>query len=164
MEFIEHTIAWCKGEVFEGRIILFTGILIIVSAFLFYKMGTTPYAKAIVLPLLVLGVFYSATGLAMNFSNEKRIEQFSKEYEVNKKEFIKEEKQRVENFSNWYIYTRISMSIIIAAGIVMYFIGGTTLTSIALVLMILGFSGFALDHFSQERAKTYYEQILKTKV
>lgn len=53
------------------------------------------------------------------------------------------------------------MTIIIAIGLVIYFIGGATLSSIGLVLILMGFSGFAADHFSEERAKTYYEEILK---
>lgn len=33
--------------------------------------------------------------------------------------------------------------------------------SIGLVFMLLGLSGFAIDHFSEERADIYYSEILK---
>jgi len=59
MELIEHSIAWCKGEIFEARLILLFGILTIITAIIFYKVGTTPSAKAMLYPLLVVGIMFS---------------------------------------------------------------------------------------------------------
>jgi len=76
MDFIEHTIDWCKGEIFEARIILLCGIAVIALAFLFYKMGTTPNAKAMLYPLLVVGILFVGIGIAMSVSNANRITEF----------------------------------------------------------------------------------------
>ncbi len=76
MEFIEHAIAWCKGEIFEARLIILLGIIVVISAILFYKAGTTPSAKAMLYPLLVVGIMFSAIGGGMIYSNTKQIVEF----------------------------------------------------------------------------------------
>ena len=160
--FIEYTIDWCKGEIFEARMILLSGVLLLVFAYLFHKFGFTSYSKAIITPLLSIGIFYSSVGIFMEVSNQKRIVQFQKEYEIDREKFIMNEHKRVESFSKWYFYTRILMTLFILIGLSLYFLGGTMKTSWGLVLIFIGFSGFVLDHFSEERAKTYYSYIEKS--
>ena len=52
MEFINHTIDWCKGEIFEGRMILLLGIFVLAVSLVYWKFGSTPQAMA----LLLLGL------------------------------------------------------------------------------------------------------------
>lgn len=161
MEFIEYAISWCRGEIFEGRLILISGLVLAFCAYLFFKFGTTTYAKELFLPLLILGVFFIGTGVTMNISNEKRIEKFSLEYQASKEDFIKSEKNRVENFMTWYPKVKLSMSIIMALAILVYLLGGIKIQSYALIFMLFAFSGFMIDHFSKERAEIYYEKIIE---
>ena len=46
MEFIEHTIAWCRGEIFEGRMLALFGAVIVALALIFWRVGSTPSARA----------------------------------------------------------------------------------------------------------------------
>lgn len=161
MEFLEFAISWCKGEIFEARIILVFGLVLFLCAYLFYKFGFTLYAKEMVLPLFLLGFFYVSVGFGMNYSNQKRIESFTIEYKSSKYEFIKKEKERVEEFKTWYPKVKVAMTIIIAFSILVYFLGGVKVGSFTLVFILMGLSGFVIDHFSEERADIYYEHILK---
>ena len=161
MQFLEHTIAWCKGEIFEGRMVLICGLVLLLCAYLFFKFGSTTYAKEMILPLVLLGALFVGTGVTMNISNEKRIEKFTQEFKISKEQIIKDEKARVENFMTWYPKVKLSMSIIIALAILAYIFGGIRVQSFALVFMLMGLSGFVIDHFSKERAEIYYEQIVQ---
>jgi hypothetical protein len=62
MNFIEHTVNWCTGEIFEGKMIAMFGITVIIISIAFWKTGTTPFAKAIVVPLLVVGLLSATAG------------------------------------------------------------------------------------------------------
>ncbi|MDJ0766400.1 MAG: hypothetical protein QNJ97_25725 [Myxococcota bacterium] len=46
MNFIQHSINWSKGKIFEATVIEVFGLLTVVAGFLFWKLGSTPGAKA----------------------------------------------------------------------------------------------------------------------
>lgn len=163
MEFIEHTIAWCKGEIFEGRLVLISGVVVLILAFLFYKLGTTPNAKAMLYPLLVVGALFVAIGVTMPYSNSKRIAEFEKAYAENPEAFLQSEKERVEGFQYMYKMTLIFAFVMFAlAVLVFWFSHSPLLKAIALAAALLGISGLVIDHFSEERAATYYKKIEET--
>ena len=47
MEFIEHSVAWCRGEIFEGRMLALFGAAIVLLALVFARLGSTPSARAV---------------------------------------------------------------------------------------------------------------------
>ena len=53
MEFIQHAINWCKGEIFEGSMFAIYGTVLVLVSMLFRKIGNTPFTKAMIIPLLV---------------------------------------------------------------------------------------------------------------
>lgn len=160
MDFIEHAIAWCKGEIFEGRIILISGIVVVILAFLFYKLGTTLNAKALLYPLLVVGFLFVGIGVTMPYTNSKRITKFQKAYNENPKAFIQSEKERVEGFQYMYTMTLIIAAVSFAfAALVFWFSQSPLLKAIAISVALFGISGLVIDHFSEERAEIYYQKI-----
>ncbi|KAA3613736.1 MAG: hypothetical protein DWQ05_15775 [Calditrichaeota bacterium] len=168
MEFIEHSIRWCKGEIFEGRLLALFGLLVLIISILLGKMGSTPFSKAMFIPMVLVALFCLSTGLTMNFSNQKRIVQFQKEYKTDAQNFIASEKNRTDTFIKWYPYTMYILSAIIIAGILFFILFGPSpmWRAIGLALILLGFSGLFLDHFSEERADVYHkhiEEYLETK-
>lgn len=163
MEFLEHAVAWCKGEIFEGRLILLFGIIVLVSAFLFSKVGETPSAKAMLYPLLVVGILFVGIGGIMSYSNPKRIVEFETAYAENPKAFIQSEKERVEGFQYMYTVTLVIATLSFTfAMFVFWFSNSPTLKAVAIAVAIFGISGLVIDYFSEERAAIYYEKIVET--
>ncbi len=78
MEFIQHTINWCKGEIFEGSMVALYGAVVVIASFLFRKMGTTPFTKAMFIPLLVVGLLCIIVGGGLVINNNKRIADYKK--------------------------------------------------------------------------------------
>ncbi|CAA9502461.1 MAG: hypothetical protein AVDCRST_MAG96-2043 [uncultured Segetibacter sp.] len=160
MDRIQYTINWYNGEIFEGKFILGFGLFLILTALLFYFLGNTPTAKFLLIPMLIIGVFFSATGANMMYSNGKKVQEVEKKYEQNSKEFVEAEIKRVEGFQ--YLYPMsIATSLacfLIAIGL-LYFTKNVQLQAIAISLIFFGGAFAIIDYFSKERATIYYEQL-----
>jgi hypothetical protein len=81
-----------KGELFEGKIIALVSFAKLLSSFLFWKFGTTPNAKAIVIPLLIVGIIAASVSAPMVFYKKKRLVEFQSNYEENRTAFIQSKK------------------------------------------------------------------------
>jgi hypothetical protein len=113
-------------------------------------------------PLLVVGLMYAATGGGMIYNNNQRIINFSKAYENDPTQFVESEKERTEGFISWYPITRYIFAGIALLGILFNIFWATPLgraIGISLILMML--ATYVVDHFSEERAETYYKKIVK---
>jgi hypothetical protein len=162
MEFIQHTLDWCKGELFEGRIVLLFGLVTIVIALLFWKAGSTPNAKAMLFPLLAVGIMFAGIGGGMLYSNHNRITDYPQAFQNNPTEFIKAEKERTENFISWYPKTRYIFSALAILGIILFLFWATPIgRAIGISLVLMTLATFVVDHFSEERAETYHQKIVK---
>lgn len=161
MELIEHTIAWCRGEIFEGAFAAAFGLVVVIVAVLFWSLGTTPYSKALLIPMSVVGLLYVAAGTGLAIVNKNRIVQYQAEYERSPTDFLKAEKERAEGFIRGYPVTMNTLAGMIIVGLVLFHLWNAPLgRSIGLALLLLGFSAMFGDHFSEERGRQYYEHIL----
>jgi hypothetical protein len=162
MDFINNTNNWVKGEIFEGTVIAVFGILTLVSAFLFWKFGETPHAKALTIPTVVLGVLLLSMGVSMYSSNQKRFKEYQNQYQENPSGFIKQEKERVEGFQYMYVISKVLATLAFAFAIfAFWFSRSAGFQSVALIFLILGVSLLVIDYFSEERASIYYAEIIK---
>ena len=162
MEFIEHTVAWCRGEIFEGRLLALFGAVVVTLGLLFWRFGSTPGAKAMFVPLLAVGALGLAVGLSMNFSNQSRIDTYRAAYAENPAAFVQSERERTEAFIEWYPYTMYSFAVITILGLAVYLWRPTPLgRAIGLATLVLGLGVLFLDHFSEERADGYHTQIVQ---
>lgn len=162
MNIIEHSIAWAKGEQFEGMCIAVGGILSIVLAILLWKFGTTINAKSLVIPTLVFGLLLTLMGGFMIYSNGQRQHDFQQSYEKNSIEFTQQEKMRVEDFQFMYP-TSLAISVVCFLTTLIAFVwsNNPNFQAIGIVLSVFGLSLIIIDFFSKERAAIYYEQILQ---
>lgn len=162
MELIQHTTNWIKGELFEAKLIVAFGVLTIIAGFLFWKIGTTPNAKALFIPLIVVGAIYSSIGGGMLYSNPKRMIELPQNYQQNKMEFAKSEKKRVDDFQYGYKVSKIVATIFFALTLIIFWTTkNPTWTGIGIALTYFALAGLVVDYFSQERADIYYKEILE---
>ena len=153
MNFYQHTQNWFQGEIFEGKLILISGILITVVSLLLWKFGTTPNAKSLIIPLLIVGLlFLIGTGSAL-LNYPKRMDSSKFAFYENPKEFIASEKKRVEDFQILYKYSVIFAVVSFVLTILAFgFMNNRTFQSICFGLMVVAVSLIVIDHFSKERA------------
>ena len=162
MNIIEHSIAWAKGEQFEGMCIAIAGVLSLFLAGILWKYGTTVNAKSMVIPTMVFGILFALMGSYMVYSNGQRQTEFQQAYETNNEQFTFEEKKRVEDFQFMYP-TSLAISAICFLITLIAFIWSKnpTFHAIGIVLSVFGLSLIIIDYFSKERASIYYERILQ---
>jgi hypothetical protein len=160
MEFIQHSIDWCRGEIFEGKMVALFGLIVLLASMAHWRMGTTPAAKAMIIPLAILAIILISGGSYMVYSNNQRIKVFSTAFESNPTEFVEAEAERTEDFIKWYPYTMFITSGIIIIGLLLYlFWAGPYGRAIGMTIFIMGLAVLYIDHFSEERAHTYQTHI-----
>lgn len=147
----------------EGRYILIFGLIVLVSAFLFWKLGETSAAKSLFVPIAITGLLFSGGGAYMMYSNNQRLADYKVSYESDSQAFIQSEKARVENFQSWYPKTRYIMAGIALIGIFLsVFIPKDLPRSIGAALLIVALTTYVIDHVSESRAEVYHKEIVKT--
>ena len=162
MRFYQHTQNWFRGELFEGKIILFSGIIITIISLIIWKFGATPNAKSLITPLMVVGLLFSIGISSMLMSYPKRMAQAEQSYQENAKEFLLAEKKRVEDFQVLYKYSVGFAAVSFFLTIIAFgFVENRVFKSICMGLMIVSVSLIIIDHFSKERAGIYYIEIQK---
>ena len=157
---IEQTLNWYNGEIFEGKFILGFGISLIIIALIFYFIGNTSGAKALLFPFLVTGFIFICIGTGMIYSNSQKIANVEQNYNQDNQAFINTEIKRVEDFQ--YLYPMsigISLvSFLVALGL-LYFVKNIHWQAIAIALILFGSAFAVIDYFSKERATIYYEKL-----
>lgn len=162
MAFIEHTVNWFKGEAFEGGMIALWGMALIVLAAYFWKFGHLATARALIIPFLVVGLFWSIAGGVGIYRNTLRVEKFQIEYKKDPSAFVESEKKRVEGFIGWYRYLLIGWCVLILAGMAIFlFWGGNQGRAIGLAVIVFAVAGLLVDHTSEHNAHAYYAEINK---
>lgn len=162
MDFINNTLSWIKGELFEAVLVLSFGTLIAIAGFLFWKMGSTPGSKALLFPFVIAGVIYAAIGANMLFSNNKRLTDYPQAYQKNKVEFIKSEKKRVEDFQYQYTISKIVATVCFVLTLGLFWLTKSPAwQGVGIGLALFGLTGLVVDYFSEERAKIYYTTIVE---
>jgi hypothetical protein len=157
---MQNTLNWYNGEIFEAKFILGFGLILIISSLLFYFLGSTPTSKALLIPLIVVGLFFTATGANMIYSNGKKLAEVEQVYKQNNKAFVEAEIKRVEGFQYLYpLSIGISAVSFIVALSVLYFSKNVNLQAIAMALILFGACFAFIDYFSKERSIIYYEQL-----
>ncbi|MCB0790621.1 MAG: hypothetical protein H6595_01895 [Flavobacteriales bacterium] len=159
MDLLPHTVAWCKGEIFEGRVILVVGCLVAIAAIGFWKFGGTPFARAAVVPVGVLALLLIGTGVIMPMNNARRITAYTVAHAADPGTFARAEQARTEAFISWYPRTRWIFFGVAIGGMLLLMSGPAIAKSIGMVLLALALSVFVIDHFSEERALIYQRHI-----
>lgn len=164
MDLIKHTIQWCKGEIFEGKMILLFGLLLLIITFSFWKFGYTINEKALIIPMLVLSLLHIGTGITMIYSNTHKQNDYTTSYNKEPEKFRQSELVRAQGFIKYYPLTRyFSIGLILGGFLLFVLLSKATGKSIGLCVMVLGFSVIVIDYFSEERAYTYQNALLNGK-
>ncbi len=157
---MQYTLDWYIGEIFEGKFILGFGIILLISALLFHIYGNMPSAKALLIPLIVIGLFFTSVGVGGIYSNSKKIAKVEENYQQNNQAFVDSEIKRVEDFQYLYpMSIAISLACFLIAIGLLYFVKNIHWQAIAIALILFGSAFAAIDYFSKERANIYYERL-----
>ena len=160
MELIDYTNKWLTGEIHEGWAMVAGGALLLVLAFLAWRLGSSESARAIIIPLIVAAAIVVGTGATMVVSNRNRVKQFEEQYQESPQKFLASEKARVANFMKIYPQTIIVATVMMVIGICVFaFCAKPWLRASALTLILIALAALAIDYFSKERGLIYQQEL-----
>ena len=162
MTFFKHTENWFKGEAFEAGMLIIFGVMLVILALYFWKFGHSPTARVLIVPFLVVGLFYAIVAGTLTLRNKARLETFRAEHEKAPVEFVQSEKERVDGFLKWYRPLLIGWSVLLLIGLALFhFWGGNLGRAISLAVILFGVAGLMVDHTSEQNARSYHAEIVK---
>ncbi len=162
INFYQHTQAWIDGELLEGALLCAFGIATMIGAVLFWKLGTMPSAKALLWLLLLGGMIYTAVGVSLRVSNQKRAVEYPALYQERGEAFVEAERERVESFQYQYVISKVVATVCFIATLLIFWLSTSPVwQGIGIGLGYFGLVGLVVDYFSQDRAQIYYEAIMQ---
>jgi len=160
MTFLDHTLAWARGEDFEMALLAGAGLIVLMVAVLFWRLATTPVSQSLPIPLAVVALLFLAVGIGGLLGTPAKIAAYTAAFEQDPVQFMHAEKDRVEGFQTLYIGTMVGAAISFAAALLIFaFTLHPLARAIAFTIAFLGLSGLVFDMFSKERAMTYADAI-----
>lgn len=163
MDFIEHTATWVKGEAFLAGLVALMGGTIVLWALYLWRFGQSETSRALVIPLLVVGVLASVGGGIGRYNQAGRVERLRAAHDEDPKAFVQAEKERVDGFIGLYRYLFAAWSALILVGLALFFLwGGNLGRAIGMTVALTGVSLLLIDHISQNNALAYNKAIHET--
>ncbi|MCP4521393.1 MAG: hypothetical protein GY827_06840 [Cytophagales bacterium] len=163
MDFIKYTTEWVKGEVFQGKIMIGIGILLLVGAIAIFKSehevlrGTLIPLGLIIIALLGYGGFQIA-------GRPAHIDKVNTIYQQNPKEAIEQEYNKAMKDNKAYSTLKPVWAGLIILSVILYFIfssyyfKGLAIGGVALFLSLL-----ILDTTLHYRLQGYFKHIVEAK-
>ena len=160
MNFIEHTIAWCHGEILEGKIIMIYALTLMILSIFILPMTHISNSKFLIIPLLLSALIFLMVGGSLIFKNPQRIKVYQQSFLENPIEFINSEKKRTDEFMRWYPKTAWALIIISALALfTLVFVESISIHYHCFTILLFCFSGLIIDYFSKARAQIYLAHI-----
>jgi len=161
MDFFQYTLKWCRGEIFMGKLFALFGGIVLIIAILYWVFGTTSFAKALIIPFLILGFFCASGGLGMVYTNRERILAFEEQHLTDPAGFLAAEKERLGELLKGYPRTLWGMAGVVVVGLCCFLLwAGPYGRAVGITLMLFGISVLFLNNFSEERARLYHQLIV----
>lgn len=158
--FVTHSVAWASGEMFEASLIGVAGLLTAGLGLVFRTVGSHPHARAMLIPLLVVGTLFVVAGVSGYVGNRALIPQFESAYAADALAFVTAEQARVEGFDALYTFTLILAPVCFTASSLLFWLTeGPHLRATGLALALVGLAGLTIDSFSKVRANQYAARI-----
>ena len=156
MDIVKLSTDWAKAEVFSARIVWIFSAVTIIAAIGFWYWGKTTMAKAFIWPLLVSGLFLTATGAGLYFTNHPRITRFENEYRLTPAAFVQEEIRRTaESKREMALVFKILPAIIIFAAIMLLVLPQSLWRAIAITTIITAAFLMVVDSNTEARNNIY---------
>jgi hypothetical protein len=162
MDFLRHSVAWVRGEIFEMTLVAVAGTTLVALGIAFWRLGATPLAKAMLVPLVVIGLLFATIGVSGIVSNRQRIPAFEQAHHEDAMAFARAEKERVEGFQYMYRITNVLAPICFALAVGLFWLTlNAYARAVGIALVLFGLFGLVIDGFSKERADLYYTKVME---
>lgn len=161
MEFIEPMLVYFRGEKAIAYYSIPVGILMLILAFLIWKVHWSNHLlQGLFYPLVIIGLAAIGLGIGIKVKSEKDIVRLTSAYEVNQQETLAEESKRMEKVNANWIRIKAVWAILLVIGVLIIFLVNRDMwTGVALGLLLFGTLGFVVDTIAEKRAVIYAQEV-----
>ncbi len=155
MDLIQHTQNWVKGEVFQGKIMLAIGFVLLL-AFIGILKGDQAILKGMIIPLGLMVLIQLGYGGMQVFYRPTHIGKVEKLIQENPQAALDKELAKAQNDDRVYTMAKRVWPILILLSIVLFFVFSSDyLKGLSVGLMALFMSILILDLVLHYRLETY---------
>lgn len=159
MELLDHTTEWVKGEVFQGKIMLSVGILLLIGGVAILK-SDHEILRGTLIPLGLILLLTLGYGTMQVFSRPGHITKVSQLLAENPKKAIAQEYKKASSDDNIYSRLKIVWSVLIAITAVLYMVfPNDYLKGLAIGLIALFLTALVVDSVLHYRLSIYLKAL-----
>ena len=161
MNLLDYTTTWAKGDIFQGRIMLTIGIVLLIAGITIFR-SNHDLLKGMLIPLGLVVLILVCYGSVLAFTRSGHLENVKTVYAENQVQAIQKEynKATTDN-KNYTMLKPIWVVLIIISAILFYFLKTDYLKGLAIGLIGLFFTALLVDSMLHYRLKPYYEILIE---
>jgi len=161
MEIIKAATEWTKAEIISSVFFMLFGLAYMLGSVGFWKIGNSPFTKALVIPFLIVGALLLSAGIGFYLSNKTRLANFENEYNENPSEWINSEIDRTESTIKTYenVALKVFPAIIVLSALLAFFIANPTVKAISIAVIAFFVVLVVLDSQALKRIKVYHNEL-----
>lgn len=159
MSFIESTTAWTAGEMYQGKLMLVLGALLIIACYLLWFHGST-LSKGVSLPLFLVVLVCFGYGGWLVGGRPAQLESIKVQYTENAVSVIDEQRQMAaQNLTSYEMFKRIWVAIIVCSIAAIFVTSNPFYYGVAIGFLLFGATALTMDTFFSHRLGVYAERI-----
>ena len=160
MTFLDHSLAWLRGEAFEMLLVSLVGIIILALAVVLWRIGQSPFAQTLPYMLIIVAAIFIMAGVWSYVMTPRQTKLYTESFEQDPQAFVVTEQKRVAGFERTYHYTIIGAAVAFTVAVLLFLLSNNIWArSSAVAIVFIGFSGLVIDMFSEHRAQSYRQAI-----
>ena len=121
MELIKYTSDWVKGEIFQGKIMLGIGILLLIGSIAILKNNHEIF-RGTLIPLGLILIIFFGYGSYQTFGRQSYMTKVAAVYKESPKKAIKQEYEQAIKDGKTFKLLKTTWAILIVISVIVYFI------------------------------------------
>ncbi len=155
MELLKYTSEWVEGEIFQGKIMLTIGLLILIGGIAIIKSNHELLQGALI-PLGLMLMIFLGYGGYQTFGRQSQITKVTAVYEESPEKALKQEYDKALKGDKTFKTLKIVWSVLIVLSVIVYFIFSKDyFKGLAIGLMALFLTTLIVDSILHYRLETY---------
>ncbi|MBC8181575.1 hypothetical protein H8E88_10675 [candidate division KSB1 bacterium] len=159
MELLKYITEWIKGEVFQGKVMIAIGVMLLIGGIMILKNGNELLSGTTIPLAFILLIFFGYGGF-MAFGRPAHLDKVTVAINTNEADTIKMEAEKAQKDHRMYSILKIIWSILIVVAVGLYFIFTKDYyKGLAIGLIALFFATLVVDTVLHHRLKIYQQGI-----
>jgi hypothetical protein len=162
MDFIEYANSWSKSEVTQGRIMIATGILVLL-AFVSILKSNNEFLRGALIPLSLLVLVLIGYGSYILYSRPAHVQSSIELYKQSKEKAIESEKEKHinDNKAGKTLTKYVYPGLVILSSLMLFFVSSPNYKGMAIGFIILFAATYIIDTGFVSRSDAFLEFLNK---